>query len=503
MTESPTPDPAGVAAGGRSLTGLLGWNLRALGLAHVAGKVAGLLSMVVLARGLGEVDFGRYTAAIALVQLLIVVVEFGTSGYLVREGAQRPEALGTVLGHVLMLRALLGALAAGVAVPIGAALGYDSRTVVAVALFAVAAGFRIAGAAFVSALQSLERLGDVARMQAEIALAQAVAAAAVVVAGGDVVAVSWAIVAVSAAYPVRTWLVLRRRWDGRVTPGVAGFGAMIRVAGFFAIAAGLTTTLTFLDAIMVQAFRGNAATGLYGAAYRVLIALGIAPVVYTEAANRSIAFLARHDPPRLARMVRRILRHLLLLALPLAAGGVVLAGELLETLYGGGYRDASGALSILLAALVFVFPGYLLVATCYAVGLERRVALTLALAVLLNAAANLVAIPRLGIEGAAAATLGAEAIVFALHAWFLHGVGLRLELGRALAKPALAAAAMTAAVWPLRALPTAIPLAAGALVYVVCLLALRAFDADDRTALKAIFTRRSPGAAPAPHEREP
>lgn len=491
MTEPPTTDAPGLAPdGGRTLTGLLGGNLRALGLAHVAGKLAGLVSMVVLARGLGEVDFGRYTAAIALVQLLIVVVEFGTSGYVVREGAQRPETLGTVLGHVLMLRALLGALAAAVAVPVGAALGYDSQTMLAVALFAVAAGFRIAGAAFVSALQSLERLSDVARMQAEVALAQAVAAVIAVLAGGGVVAVSWAILAVSAAYPLRTWSVLRRRWHGRVTPGVAGFGAMLRVAGFFAIAAGLTTTLTFLDAIMVQAFRGNAETGLYGAAYRLLLALGIAPVVYTEAANRSIAYFARHDRPRLARMVRRIMRHLLVLALPLAAGGVVLSGELLETLYGGGYADAAGALSILLAALVFVFPGYLMVSACYALALERRVAFTLALAVAANATANLVVIPRFGIEGAAAATLGAEALVFALHASFLRRAGVSLQLGRALAKPAVATALMVAVVWPLRTLPTAVPLGAGAAVYVACLLALRAFDAEDRTALKAVFARK-------------
>ena len=484
-----SPRDASKAEGAGTLSGLLGWNLRALGLSQAVAKLAGLASMVVLARFLGEVDFGRYTAAVALVHLFVVMIEFGTSGYVVREGAQRPESLGTVLGHVLVLRAALGALTAGVAVPLGIAVGFDSQTLVAVGLFAVGAAFRLVGAAFVSALQALERLGDVARMQAEIALLQGLAAAVTVVAGGRVVAVSTAVLAVSILYPARTWFLLKRRWTGTVTPGVTGLAAMMRVAGFFGISAGLTVGLTFLDSIMVQALKGNAATGLYGAAYRFFLALGVIPIVYTEAASRSIAYLGKRDPRRLERVVGRMLRHLMLVAIPLAAGGAVLARDILETLYGSQYLDASDALRVLLFAVVFVYPSYLTANACFAMGLERKVALTLAIALGLNATLNFFVIPSFGITGAAITTLGAEALVIILHLMFLRGAGIRIRFARSLLTAVGAAGVMVVAIWPLRNL-SAIPLAVGVGVYAACLVVLRAFDAEDRAALRSLLGRR-------------
>jgi O-antigen/teichoic acid export membrane protein len=468
----------------------LGWNLRALGISQVLSKLAGLASMVVLARFLGEVDFGRYTAAIALVSLLIVLIEFGTSGYLVREGAQRPDHLGDVLGHVVLLRTMLAALAAAVAIPVGILVGYDTATITAVGLFAVAAGVRMVGAAFVSALQSLELLGAVARMQAELAIAQAAGAAFAVVAGGDVVAVSWAVLGVSALYPLRTWFVLRRNWRGRVLLRLAGFRSTLRVAGYFGIAAGLTTILTYLDAIMIQAFRGNAETGLYGAAYRILLALTFFPAVYSEAANRSIAHLGKSDPDRLGRVSSRIVGHLLMLSAPIAVGGMILSDEILRTLFGAAYGEAGTTLAVLLVALLFVYPSHVTVRACYALGMERQIAGSLMLAVAANAAANLFFIPRWGMVAAAAATLGAEGFVLLMQVYFIRRRGIRFEWRRTAGKITLACFVMGVIVWALRDAPLAFPVAIGATTYIVALLALRAFDEEDREALRAMLRRK-------------
>lgn len=485
----PTGEPRQPAPARAGLQALLGRNLRAFGAAQIAGKVAGFLAMVALARYLGRVDFGRYTVAVALVALLQVLTEFGTSRYLVREGAQQPDALGRILGHVLQIRLGAGAATVALAAPIGVALGFDERTLVAVLLFAAASALRMVAGSFLLALQALERLGDMAAVQAQHSALQAAAMAATAAVGGGVVGVSWAVVATSALLvPWARWR-LRRRWRGRVALGRRGLARTFRAAAPFAASAALFTTLTYLDSVMVNAFRGNAETGLYGAAYRILLALTFVPTVYAEAIVRSVAHLAVTDRAGMARVHSRAVAHLTMASLPVAVGGILLAGPLLRFVYGAPYADADTALALLLAGLLVVFPSWVSVTTAYAVRLERAVVSAQALAVVVNAGVNLAVIPRWGIEGAAATTLGTEALFLLVLSGLLRRAGVRSAARVALPKPAVATALMAAVVLPLRGLPLAAPVAAGAVVYAAALLLLRPFTPDDRQLLRALAAR--------------
>jgi O-antigen/teichoic acid export membrane protein len=444
-------------------------NVRALGLSQVLSKAAGFVSVVVFARVLVPADFGRYTVALALVSLLAVAVELGTSGYLVREGAQRPETLGRVLGHVLLVRAALGVAAMAVVVPLAGALGYDRPTTILIELFTAATAVRLFGSAMLSALQSVDRLRDVASLQARSALAQAAAMITVVALGGGLTGAGWAMLATALLLPVWAAMRLRRRWNGRITFGLRGMPRTLRATLVFGLSAGLGTMLTYLDSLMIHGFLGQVETARYGAAYRVVLALEIVPVVVTEAVSRTIAHLAHRDRAAMALAFRRSLGHLLMAAVPAAVGGALLAGPVLRTLFGPEYVAAGPAFALLCATMVLAFPGGLAVTAAYAIGEERRVLGILALGVAANVAANLVVIPRFGIAGAAAATVGAEALILVLVLRRLRAAGVGSGIARALWRPALAATAMAAVVVPLRDSPIVLPLLAGAVVYGVVL----------------------------------
>ncbi|MDQ3991851.1 MAG: flippase, partial [Actinomycetota bacterium] len=404
------PTPPAAAASSHGLSRLLGRNLQALAVSQAVGKVAGFVAMVVLARFLGTVDFGRFTAAIALVSLLAVVTEFGTTQYLIREGAQRPEAMGETLGRVLVLRLGLSVATVAAAVPLALVLGFDRVTVTALLLFAVASGLRLLAGAYVVALQALERMRDVAAIQAQQSMVQAAAMMAAVALTRDLIAVAWSMVVVGMVYPPYARARLRRRWAGRVRVRAAGLLSTFRVTTAFAVSSAMFVLLTYLDSVMIQAFRGNAETGLYGAAYRLLLSLSLVPTIYNESITRSLAYLAATDRARMSALYGRSIVHLLMLALPVAVGGALVSGPLMATVFGGQYAGAGTALAILLASLVLVFPGYVNTTAAYALGLERRVAVVLPFVVLINAGANLVLIPAIGIEGAALATLGSEVL---------------------------------------------------------------------------------------------
>jgi O-antigen/teichoic acid export membrane protein len=449
----------------------------------VLAKGAGFAAVIVLARLLAPADFGSYTLALSVVALVAVAIELGTSGYLVREGAQRPQDLGKILGHVLVVRGSLGVAAIALAWPLARSLGADGPTTRLIVLFSAATTLRLIGGAMLSALQALERLDEVARLQAASALLQGAGLAVGAALGRGLGPLGWAMLISAVPVPLWAYARLRRHWGGRVRFTASGMPGTLRTALAFGLSAGLGTTLTYLDSVMIHAMRGPVDTAMYGAAYRVLIALGIIPIIYADALTRAISSLAARDRVAMASVYRRAVGHLVALAVPVAVGGGLLAEPLLRAAFGEAYAGAAPALTVLLASVVLAFPGWVAVTTAYAVGRERRVALILAIAVAGNAIANVFMIPRFGIAGAAGATFAAEAVILVLVLRLLAREGVSTGFGAVLARPAMAAAAMAAAVLPLRHAPLFVPLAVGAAVYVAGLWALRVFDRQDREVL--------------------
>jgi len=470
----------------RRLASLLGRNARVLSAAGVVTTLATVAVAIVLARGLGEQEFGRYVVAVSFASLLGILVELGTGGYLVREGAQKPDVLGRTVGLVLALRAGLGLAMVAVGVLLPPLLGYARTTWIAIALFTAAAALRAVGATFLSALQSLERLGDVAAVRAQQAVVAACAAAGVIALGGGLIAVSWVAVAVAAASVPWSWRRLKLVHPGSIEFPLGHLRADLPVVASFSSVALFSTAITYLDSLLVHAFEGDAATGLYGAAYRVLIALYFIPTIYSTAVSRSFARLAATDRGALRWLHSRIVLHLTVVALPIAVFGLVGSQPLLDFLYGAAYGSADTTLTLLLASVLFTFPAWIASTTAYAIGAERSIAAIVAASLTLNIVANLVAIPLWGIEGAAAANLATEASTALLLFSLLRRRGVDLDWNAAVWKPVVAIVPAAVVVLAPADAPLAIRLALGGAVYVVGLFLLRTFDAHDYAFVRAI-----------------
>jgi O-antigen/teichoic acid export membrane protein len=457
--------------------------------AGLVGKLATLATAVVLARGLGEREFGRYVVAIAFASLLGVLVEFGTGGYLVREVARNPRLLGRTTGLVLSLRVAFGLTAIAVAALVPSLFGYDRQTSIAIVLFTAAAALRSLGATFLSGLQALERLHDVASIQAQQALLSAAAALVVIAFGGGLIAVSWAAVAVAAASVPWSWRRLRASWSDAIEFHLASLPETLPVVASFSGAVLFSTAITYLDSLLVNAFEGDEQTGLYGAAYRILLALYFIPTVYGTALARSMSELATANRETLAWLYSRAVSHLIVAALPLALFGLVASPALLAALYGEPYADADVALALLISSVVFTFPAWIASTTAYAAGAERRIVAVVAASLTLNVAANLVAIPAWGIEGAAAVNVITEALTLALLLLILARAGVRLDWRAAIGKPVLAIAVPIVLVLGLP-VPLAARLVVGAAAYVAGLRLLRTFDGHDHEFLRSLARAR-------------
>lgn len=380
------------------------------GLADASSKIAFFLVVVLAARALGREEFGLFSLAWALGWILSVASDAGLSIHVAREVAREPEAPQAVFRPCLVLRLLLAAAAAVVALAISAS-GFASPARAAFFVIAVAQ----ITASLVDFVGHLFRGLSRSDIESGITLAGRVTVLAVVF-----VALAW-----------------------RPTLGVLGLALLLPFAGMLAAAllvaaragalrndrprrreglarlrfvsdvlpmgiASLLSVMYFrVDLFVIDHFRGPEAVGLYDAVFRIVEAMRVLP-----AAALAVWFpvLCR------ARDLRPLGRLAGVLALAGAAVGALalpLAGRLTQFLYGAAFMPAAPVFMVLLLSVPLLFLNYALTHQLIGWNLQQRHVWLCAGALVVNVALNWLLVPRFGLMGAAWTTLVTELLITA------------------------------------------------------------------------------------------
>jgi O-antigen/teichoic acid export membrane protein len=172
--------------------------------------------------------------------------------------------------------------------------------------------------------------------------------------------------------------------------------------------AGLLSLLYFKgDVVILKAFVSDAEIGAYSAAYKIFEGSMILPAVILAATFPPLA-RANLEPHRQRQWEAALVG--LLLGLGALVGGFIYLGSarLIGLIYGAGFARAVPSLRVLALAVPILFLNFGLTHFLIARDLERRNLAFAALMLVVNVAANLLLIPRLGGPGAAWATLVTE-----------------------------------------------------------------------------------------------
>jgi O-antigen/teichoic acid export membrane protein len=396
------------------LTSILrNWSL--LGSAHVISSLIAMAVMVFVSRTLGDVEFGRLHLALTLTTIVGVVVDFGLTPVVTRVVARDHALARPYLLRAALVVGALGSCLYLVLLGSVAALGLtEVRSLVAIlGVLIVVEGFSMLLSALFQAHE------------------QMVAPAIARVAGN---ALTFAIVVP----------LLWRGYGIEMVATVVVLGALLRVAiqaaavgrlgGFklaaspspslrqvlgaglpFLAAQGLGMFVVRIDVVILALLTSVAAVGWYGAAFRLVEALNFIPLVLTMVTFPVLSRLWVDARPDFHATVLKMLRIILVIAVPLSMMLLVLAEDVVDLLFTlRGYARVVPILRIEAVSLAFVFVDYFLVCTLMAIGRERIWIAIVAASCVLNPALNFVLIPATdalyanGAIGAALATLLTE-----------------------------------------------------------------------------------------------
>ncbi len=198
--------------------------------------------------------------------------------------------------------------------------------------------------------------------------------------------------------------------------------------------------------------------------------------------------------------VQRAMRYLLMIAMPLAVGGFLVADRLIILLYGPDFAEAVVLFKIMVWALPFMFLAEVLGMTSIVMNLERKVALYIAINAIISIVLSLTLIPTIGAVGAAIALVINRFNSVILSIFIIKPKPTFVGVTKPLLRVVAASFIMGVVVWGIGALPIfekntgfislLILMAAGGIVYMAAIFALKAVTTGEANFLIDAIKRR-------------
>jgi O-antigen/teichoic acid export membrane protein len=375
----------------------------------------GVLSAPLLVRHLGDVEFGRYSTALAVVAIVSGLTEGGVTTVALRElsSARDPEQARRLMSDLLGLRILLSAVGLAIGVAFTAVAGYGGG--LALGVFFAGIGLMLAATQGLLAvvLQSRLRFGWAALIELMRGFVGIGLIVVLVLTGQGTIEFLAAGIPAGALALLLTVPLVRGQTSLRPAFAPRRWRPILREVMVVALAVAVYA-LYFRITLLVTSLVSNAAqTGYFAISFRLMEALIGIPGLLIGAAFPIISRSARDDRERFEYATSRIFELSLFLGGMLALGLLLSAPFAIELLVGTSNHPSVGVLQIQSVALL---AGFVVSATSFPLlGMHRHLEVLIACCVSLALAA-LLALLLAPAHGAIGAAIAADAADFTLAA---------------------------------------------------------------------------------------
>ncbi|MGB2841620.1 MAG: flippase [Halobacteriota archaeon] len=465
-------------------------NTGALAISQVITSILGFVLLIYIARYLGEVGFGKYSFAVSFTALFIIFADLGISNLIIRELARNKELTNEYLTNVSVIKLLLSFLAFGfIALTINL-MDYPRDTTYAVYLFGIYTILTSFALTFKSVFQAFERMeyDAVVMVIEKIILISLVLfvlfsgyglielAYVYVFAGIVAVFLSFSIVLIKIAKPKPT--INFSLWKTLIIGSLPfGLNALFAVL-FFRI-----------DTVMLSVLKGDAAVGIYNAAYVPLLALGVIPIVFISALYPVMSRYFVSSKDSLETFTGLSSKYMAILGFPIAIGCFVLADRFIALFYVDQFSASIIAFQILAFFIPLRFVSSITGTLLTSINRQNLRAVSVGLSALFNIVLNAAMIPYLSYIGASIATVLSEVFLYFVFVYYINKHYKKLELHKHFIKPLVAASMMGGFVFYFKDFNLFLLILLAGLVYFVILILLRTFTQEDKDIFKQVIKR--------------
>ena len=458
-----------------------------LGIAEIVSKILQFVVMLYAARLLSKEHFGKFSFALSLSFIAVVLADLGINTLLIREISRNKNLASKYFINAFSIKVALSFIAYFAIVAVLNIFDYpdDTRHIVYIIwLFTILSTFT---ELFYSVFRAFEMMFYDAFLKVVRMALLALAGLYVLFKGYGVLAFSYAFVFVEATVVlVALGIALSKFIKLKATIDFSFAKSLLKNALPFGLAFIFGSIYFYIGSVMLSKIRGDAEVAIYSVAYNIALAILFIPTVYTNAIYPVLSGYYNESKANLSILYEKSFKYLYIIGLPISVGLYLLAGRIISFFYGEAYASSKIALQIIAWYLFIKFLNFLLGTVLSATDKQNKRMLGQALTAGFNIFLNFLLIPAIGYVGAALATFATEVFLFALYYWYVSKSMYFCNFAGIFLKPSIAAAVMFLAI-KFSNLGLVLTITMSAAVYFAALLALKSFDKEDYRILKIMF----------------
>ncbi len=406
-------------AGGRTARG---GAIRGIG--YGVGAVLSGVAAIILLRYLGPVEFGQYSAVMAMVGIMAGVTEGGLNSVGTRDMALHADGPNRerVLANLIGMRLVVTPIGVLLTVLIAWAIGFDGRLVLGTLIGGIGVIFVSAQATMMLPLSvdiRMVRLTGMEVLRQAIALG---AIAALAAAGASLLPFFAVQIAVGVLLLLVTPFVVAGIRAMRPALDRAVWIPLLR--GALPVAVAVTLNVVYFRVLMVEmeVLSTGDETGYFATAFRLMEFLIALPLLVMSVALPVLAVASSEDAARMRAAVRTLCEVAIFGGIALALVVGLAAAPIVAVLGGPGYEPAVTAVQIQALALIPLFVGQALQAAIIASHRQRLLVAGNAAALVVVLVGGLIVIPSFAAVGASWVAVAGEALLVAVlvaGTWFM------------------------------------------------------------------------------------
>lgn len=460
----------------------------ALFTAKVISLALSVIRLKYIAVYLGVETFGIYTFALYFVAMFGIFFDLGLAQIMTRDIAADHSGTRHYVFNTLLLKVILFL---GTAMIIGFAtvVSHFDRTTNAAVIFSIfITGLNSLTLVFTSAFQAHRRMKLVSVITVATDLTTSIAVIALLVLGYGLFGMLAGSAAASLVIFV-TAIMIYRKTNGRLTskPDKHLLGYLIKEGYPVALSSLGMTLYLYVSSSMLKYIDGNVSAGYYNAAFKIIIILTVIPTSFIPAVYPFYAELYHTERSKLRNVLETSVRYMFVISIPLCIGTILVAKELITTLYTPEFLPAVLPLQILIVSTLFSYANYVFYSFFPAVNLQKFnmfVTIPTGLAV---AAANYFLIPKFGTLVPSVSLALVEIILFTSGFLYLRHMKMALNLRKIFEKPLLACVPMVVVVYLLSPFSVFIRVGAAVVIYPAAFYLFRGILAEDKVILENVL----------------
>jgi O-antigen/teichoic acid export membrane protein len=442
------------------------------------------LLLIFAARFLGDEKYGVFAFALAFVGLFELICDCGLRFLLVRDLARDQTDARAYLGNVLVLTISLSLVSLCLSVLTVNILktSYESRMIVYILQCAII--LKTMKSLFRFSFHAFNRF-DLAALTVFIErLLLFVVGIGILVGTNSVIAFAIGFLIVRIIDLGTTFLIFTRnfwkpsiRFDFSRWPHLLANSMPIALNGVFIV------LLTRVDTVMISVFRSDAEVGWYNAATKLIEASGIVTVILGSSIFPSLAALFQQSKESFIELASKGVRYILVMAIPLALVGNILADKIIMLVFGMEYTNSIIAFRILLLGVIFSFYTHIGGAFLVAMNKQKIAVICSSLALGLNIILNSLLIPSIGYVGAAVASLVSYCALAVSIIYYLSSKGYDVHKYNIAIKPIIGAACAGIVAIGCKSFPVILTVILSVVLYLVVLTVIKFWNEEEKAVM--------------------